>query len=451
MLQRNCSGSLYAMLEVTRDATPQEIRRAYHRLALRLHPDKTGGTTTEQFKLLQEAQSILSDPNQRRVYDTFGRVGVDSIRQFGDVLVPLTPAAIRAAIFFTAFWISLLLLTLVLVIVKLDYDKGWPWAAVFAPLWAALIPPLLIGGVLLFHGAAQRELASVMLGTEFLLFIAAVVMFVVGLSGALPWTVALAPGAGLYVLESCRVLSFFFPSQFRSRFFEAIDPEMSICSSRMYWVFFLQTVFEKVCGFTFLTLALLRAAQKEGKDGSKLLSFWLVFTPLLVYFGCMAFVASVQRCLALTEEGQSSIVNRLCQALAAAMHYGTLLFMLCMLAAKCEAEQNHVVTGLHPSALLMLFPLLFILAFAVLLTSCMCCFFERLLGDLSAMETTEGSETFTPPGDNTFARGNFMYDAMPDDHANGGGKGGGVAESPRAYREARVADTTPLRTAYQGS
>ncbi|PWV04540.1 putative heat shock protein [Trypanosoma cruzi] len=103
MLQRTCSGSLYAVLEVARDATPQEIKKAYHRLALRLHPDKTGGTTTEQFTLIQEAQSILSDPRQRRVYDTFGRMGIESLRQFGDGMVVMTTAGIRCAFFIIAF------------------------------------------------------------------------------------------------------------------------------------------------------------------------------------------------------------------------------------------------------------------------------------------------------------------------------------------------------------
>ncbi|RNF01961.1 heat shock protein [Trypanosoma rangeli] len=448
MFQRTCSGSLYTTLEVSRDATPQEIKKAYHKMAFRFHPDKTGGTTTEQFQLIKDAQSILSDPNQRRVYDTFGRMGVDSIRQFGDVSVPLTPAAIRKAMFFAAFWMSLLLLTVVLIIVRLDYNKSWPWAVVFVPLWVALIPLFLIGGVLLFYGTTRREIATVLLGTEFLLFIASVVMLVVGLSGALAWHLALAPGAGLYVLQSFYVLSFMFSSQFCNRFDEAMDPETSICWSRMYWGFFLVTAFEKVCGFSFVTLALLRATQSGDKVGGKLLSFWLVFAPLIVYFGCMAFVASVRRFMAKSEEEPSGIPYRLCQALAAAMGYGTPLFMVCMLAAKCEAEQNHVSGGLHPSAALVLFPLLSILAFAVLLPSCMFCYVELLFGGLSRVETTEDGESSTLQGDNVFGRANFMYNAMPNYHTNDDGGGGQAAESPRMCRDARATDTTYIRTTY---
>ncbi|ESL11588.1 heat shock protein [Trypanosoma rangeli SC58] len=449
MFQRTCSGSLYATLEVSRDATPQEIKKAYHKMAFRFHPDKTGGTTAEQFKLIKDAQSILSDPDQRRVYDMFGRMGVDSIRQFGDVPVPLTPGAIRGVMFFASFWIFLLLLTVVLVIVRLDYNKSWPWAVVFVPLWVALIPLLLIGGVLLFYGTTRREIASLLLGAGFLLFIASVVMLVIGLSGALAWPLALAPGAGLYVLQSFYVLSFLFPSQFYSRFAEAMGPETSILSSQMYWEFFLVTVFEKVCGFSFFTFALLRATQSGDKAGAKLLSFWLVFAPLIAYFGCMAVVASVRRFMTETEVEPSGIVHRLCQALAAAMGYGTPLFMVCMLAAKCEAEQNHVPGGLHPSAALVLFPLLVILVFAVL-PSCVLCFVELLLGGLPPVEATENGESSTLQGANMFGRGNFMYNAMPSYHTNDDDGGGGQAtEGPKVCRDTRVTDTTHIKTAYR--
>ncbi|EKF30282.1 heat shock protein, putative [Trypanosoma cruzi marinkellei] len=450
MLQRTCSGSLYAVLEVARDATPQEIKKAYHRLALRLHPDKTGGTTTEQFTLIQEAQSILSDPRQRRVYDTFGRMGIESLRQFGDGMVMITTAGIHCAFITIAFWMLLWLLTLVLVIVRLDYNKGWPWAAVFAPAWVAFVPLLLIGGLLVFHGITKREITSTLLGFMCFLVTFAVVMFVLGLSGSLKWTIALAPSVAIYVIQSCFILRYLLPSQFRNGFAEFIPPGSSVCLSRMYWGFLLETVFEKLCGFSFIILAMLRAAQKGGEDTSKLISFWIVFTPVIAYFGCMMFVSAARRFFAETVEGESRLLSRLCHALAAAMSYASLLFMTCMLAAKCEAEINHKAVSLHPSAAVTLLPLEVALSLAVLLPSCIFCNAEFLFGDLSAMDATEDGENFAPGGDDAFDRRGFMHKFMRNDYAKSGGRGENAAESPEAYRGEWAPDPPYLKTSYQG-
>lgn len=61
----------YEILELTADAKPIDVKKAYRRLALQYHPDRNGGSveSTEQFKLISEAYTILSDPNSRRCYD----------------------------------------------------------------------------------------------------------------------------------------------------------------------------------------------------------------------------------------------------------------------------------------------------------------------------------------------------------------------------------------------
>jgi DnaJ-class molecular chaperone len=58
----------YALLGVARDAPPAAIKRAYRRLAKRLHPDSGAGSSTE-FLALQEAYETLSDAERRRRYD----------------------------------------------------------------------------------------------------------------------------------------------------------------------------------------------------------------------------------------------------------------------------------------------------------------------------------------------------------------------------------------------
>jgi curved DNA-binding protein len=61
----------YALLEVGEGADPAEIKRAYHRLARRYHPDATGGDSdaAERFRSVHAAYLVLTDPLRRKVYD----------------------------------------------------------------------------------------------------------------------------------------------------------------------------------------------------------------------------------------------------------------------------------------------------------------------------------------------------------------------------------------------
>src|SRR5215211_135325 len=61
----------YALLGLARDATPEEIRRAYFEAAQKLHPDKnTAAGETELFLGVQQAYEALSNPARRKQYDT---------------------------------------------------------------------------------------------------------------------------------------------------------------------------------------------------------------------------------------------------------------------------------------------------------------------------------------------------------------------------------------------
>ncbi|KTC90638.1 molecular chaperone DnaJ [Fluoribacter dumoffii] len=69
----------YELLEVSRTASDAEIKKAYRRLAMKYHPDRNPGDSAaeEKFKEIQNAYSILSDPQKRSAYDQFGHAGVD--------------------------------------------------------------------------------------------------------------------------------------------------------------------------------------------------------------------------------------------------------------------------------------------------------------------------------------------------------------------------------------
>lgn len=64
----------YAILGVDKNASADKIKKAYRKLAQQYHPDKTKGdkAAEEKFKEINEANSVLSDPEKRRKYDQFG-------------------------------------------------------------------------------------------------------------------------------------------------------------------------------------------------------------------------------------------------------------------------------------------------------------------------------------------------------------------------------------------
>ena len=93
----------YEVLGIAKNASAEEIKKAYRQQALKYHPDKNPGdkAAEESFKEAAEAYEVLSDPQKRSRYDQFGHAGVsgaagggfsgagmtieDIFNQFGDI------------------------------------------------------------------------------------------------------------------------------------------------------------------------------------------------------------------------------------------------------------------------------------------------------------------------------------------------------------------------------
>ena len=74
----------YKTLGVARNATPEDIKKAYRKLAFEFHPDRNKDAgATDHFKEISEAYQVLSDPDRRASYDQFGHAGANGAASRG--------------------------------------------------------------------------------------------------------------------------------------------------------------------------------------------------------------------------------------------------------------------------------------------------------------------------------------------------------------------------------
>ncbi len=74
----------YEILDVSKNASADEIKKSYRKLALKYHPDRNPDDpeSEEKFKEASEAYEVLSDSEKRGLYDRYGHDGVEKFRFF---------------------------------------------------------------------------------------------------------------------------------------------------------------------------------------------------------------------------------------------------------------------------------------------------------------------------------------------------------------------------------
>ncbi|CAK9026554.1 DnaJ protein homolog (DNAJ-1) [Durusdinium trenchii] len=132
----------YELVGCAQDASPEEIKKAYRKAALRLHPDRGGDP--EDFKKMKAAYDVISDPNKRKMYDNMGpdAVKVMEGQMPGNPMDILQTLRKRDRIMLVVFITTVSLISLlfpILISIKWDAEGDgedpYSWAVAFIPLW----------------------------------------------------------------------------------------------------------------------------------------------------------------------------------------------------------------------------------------------------------------------------------------------------------------------------
>ncbi|KAJ3195422.1 hypothetical protein HK101_000264 [Irineochytrium annulatum] len=129
----------YELLEVSRQADKDAIKKAYRRQALKYHPDKVGQDPEKvaRFQAINKAYEILSDEKKRSIYDRYGEQGISMMDN-----IPFLDPEMLLTMNKTFGIATLLVLSLFLfpifISLRADGKVSWSWIAVFVPAFLAV-------------------------------------------------------------------------------------------------------------------------------------------------------------------------------------------------------------------------------------------------------------------------------------------------------------------------
>lgn len=495
MLPRACSGELYEVLELDSQCTTAEVTQQYRRLALRYHPDRNAGTTVEQFQRIEEAHRVLSDPQQRQLYDTVGRDGLKQLGDYGGGMVGsllLAVGNVAAGCLLVGIFSAALFVSLLIGCYKIDEPTHWPsWGVVLLPVWFFL-PVLVLASVTVIVASVKRGLYVLLLPSVRLLMCVVIIATTAAaldhrlspISAFIPWVI-------WYVLGTISDVVMMVPTVYRRTHSQSFSDNAAATSNssqdpflprgpqsaapasaantrsqedsgtspsqhvsfattpwrtRRYWRDLAELILEAVCVYVFIALAFRRALQERQKrqgaetassssaaPDSSTMSFWVVFAPLLVFFGVYLLVNAWEGFFASASDPDNasspstpltagaafhgtssdsqqqyqphhrassaaapsssakhqrplSFGERIASVLIRIFPASCGLYMSAMWAAKMEYEYNGVRRGVDPSAFVAFLPILVVLGALAFFVCCGGCLVVCLGGALMNMD-----------------------------------------------------------------
>jgi len=199
----------YEALGLELGATPEDIKKAYRRLALQHHPDKGG--SPERFKEISTAYSILSDPRKREIYDKYGEEGLSILEggwfgEDGNEILPfiMNPHFIGLVVVALLALVSVVVLVPVFLVIRTDRAVVWSWGVVFIPIWI-LLALLMIFSVGRIFLTKSSKLNATLFSLQSLLFTLFFALLCARLDETVSWTASafLSP---LYAIEFLNII-----------------------------------------------------------------------------------------------------------------------------------------------------------------------------------------------------------------------------------------------------
>eukprot|EP01116_Phalansterium_solitarium_P021764 TRINITY_DN6910_c0_g1_i2.p1 TRINITY_DN6910_c0_g1~~TRINITY_DN6910_c0_g1_i2.p1 ORF type:complete len:435 (+),score=24.45 TRINITY_DN6910_c0_g1_i2:190-1494(+) len=293
---------LYEILEISKDASQDEIKKAYRRQALKYHPDKQTGadasSQAERFKEINRANTILSNPETRKIYDDFGEQGVQLHENgvFGEdaqlfQLMQFFQSPGLRALFCCLMLLGPLLILLVpiFVVIKVDEKVDWSWQNVFIPLWILNALPAIY--FLIIQPRLQSDkLKATTSAIQFAALLTFQILLCIQLeTHVFAWAEVFIP---VYVFEALSIVKALVsasPKRFRKKQYGGpdqadMDDEAAQEAARSgpdgvlqstYAAFIVRQLFVPLIWLAFVTLVVVRL---EGT----VFSWWLVALPLFV-------------------------------------------------------------------------------------------------------------------------------------------------------------------------
>ncbi|OQR85132.1 hypothetical protein THRCLA_10775 [Thraustotheca clavata] len=289
----------YELLGVSTEATAEELKKAYRRKALQLHPDKRGNTpeAQEEFTAMKAAYDVLSDPKQREVYDSMGEDGLKVMNDFGELSVEALVAAALGAfsalgpcakfMIFLAILVAFGLAFMIPIFwcIRADKDVDWSWAVTFIPLW--ILDGLYVcwTGCSMAAGDEARDndsppipwlrfLTKCVSFFHIVLFIVLQIFVAMKLQGSVDWScgIVLVP---LYILEGLFLAE---KIAIGRRVYQAVK-----INSENGWMNVLVIEIGRSCLFSILRIAF-EVLLALRVDQTITASWWVVFVPIWVLF-----------------------------------------------------------------------------------------------------------------------------------------------------------------------